>query len=695
MSAIGEVDKEVACTIWQVKQRWACSYVANAEIVYPYNIGDINATCPDNATCYNNATCPGWQKFGTHCFLLINQSLPFSDANNFCLSPDNGPSVAYRIDNWFLTRTIVENYAQLQSLDGHVAFWTGFYLVKSSNNLLPQYINRTSAINSTSIYNPLWAWTEPDLDFVEIQYANSSNISCIAMDIDLNNETNYGWKLHDCNDRLPFICQTFICYDDDFRCKDNSGCIPRTAVCDNFTDCQDRSDEQNCKHDYCDCGALIHRDHYSQIYSPGFNGPCNKKVQCDYQIIQNPGTHIRLNFISLDLSKDDTLIIEGIDSDEQFPLTSQKSFTYLTSGSRIRIRFSHSSGNGFQLQYFVEDVDSCIRRFESWNGTFSPPRQLPENGHYKNSLDCIWTIANKENGFIGLQIPTFELAITDWLVIYDGMPSQRNIFGNFTCFNPPPTAFATDAAVVNFRFYSAPSSVGDDGFQVTFKQSCLNERLTSSYGVIESPNFRTPSKRTPFHCSWIIQVPHQEGLSGCEFSVFFDNLNLTNKDWITVESGSELITIDAFSLPILMHRAKTPRLMIDMFAETWQFASKISYSIDCQPPMLNDPYTVMTYTEPNRFAYRSTVSFHCFPGYTLSGYSVIQCQLGGKWSLPVPSCLTSVCVVTNITNGYIASLNRTLGVMTWGCLNGYFPDELFQSTCNNSVWVPPPECLGR
>lgn len=200
-----------------------------------------------------------------------------------------------------------------------------------------------------------------------------------------------------------------------------------------------------------------------------------------------------------------------------------------------------------------------MRRFESWNGTFSPPRQLPDNGRYKSAVDCLWTVANKQDGYIGIQIPAFELELSDWLAIYDGKPSRATLFGNFTSFTPPPTAFASDALEVNFEFHSSSTLKGANGFEITFKQcgkffsfnlflACLNERLVSSHGVIESPNFRRPLKRKESHCSWIIQVPCQDHEWDCGFSVFFDNLNLTNKDWITVRQMENILKIQSSDL---------------------------------------------------------------------------------------------------------------------------------------------------
>lgn len=143
---------------------------------------------------------------------------------------------------------------------------------------------------------------------------------------------------------------------DDFRCTDNSGCVPSTALCDGFNDCADRSDEANCTRNYCDCGTTTYKTPYDSIYSPGFNGDCKEKVGCTYQIVQAPGTRIRINFISMNLGDQDSLFIEEVGANKKVPVgkDGKSSVSYLSEGSHVLIRFNHANGHGFHLQYFIE-----------------------------------------------------------------------------------------------------------------------------------------------------------------------------------------------------------------------------------------------------------------------------------------------------------------------------------------------------
>jgi len=46
---------------------------------------------------------------------------------------------------------------------------------------------------------------------------------------------------------LCMLCLYAACSSDEFQCKNSRDCIPVTWVCDEENDCEDSSDEQNCR----------------------------------------------------------------------------------------------------------------------------------------------------------------------------------------------------------------------------------------------------------------------------------------------------------------------------------------------------------------------------------------------------------------------------------------------------------------
>ncbi|GMT18223.1 hypothetical protein PFISCL1PPCAC_9520, partial [Pristionchus fissidentatus] len=87
----------------------------------------------------------------------------------------------------------------------------------------------------TSIFNPAWSDSEP---------ARRPEGNCIAYELSAISDKSRGWTFKSCVVPLTIACQTFACVGDEFRCADNSRCIPAGFVKDGVVDCPDGSDER-------------------------------------------------------------------------------------------------------------------------------------------------------------------------------------------------------------------------------------------------------------------------------------------------------------------------------------------------------------------------------------------------------------------------------------------------------------------
>jgi hypothetical protein len=403
-----------------------------------------------------------------------------------------------------------------------------------------------------------------------------------------------------------------------------------------------------------------------------------------------------LQFLDLKMLFEDELSVEGFATGEKLTITNDGPFTHLFADNNLRIRYRPSLHNidnekaygrirGFQLQYSAEETTSCITKFDSWNGALTTPAQLYDRRKYRPLLDCRWIITNRGSTLLGIQIPIFDLAFGDWLKIYESDKENENgtIMGMFGHANSPPTAFATHLPFLIFEFHSEKNSPGAAGIVVEFQQTCINNFLNQNYGQIESPGFRNEDSRSPFHCSWIIEVPCETDQCGITF--YFDVLNLTNKDSITIETKYEKILIDSNSLPILSHQTKHHKAILQMHSIQKYFASQISYSVDCPKPVYSNHVIAKFETFPH--VYRSSVDYSCISSPHLTAKKG-TCEKGGKWNILPPDCDASTfCIYPNITNGFIASKNETNGQsLVYQCETGYFPISQNPAQCNSGHW---------
>ncbi|GMS88863.1 hypothetical protein PENTCL1PPCAC_11038, partial [Pristionchus entomophagus] len=188
------------------------SLVSAATYDFAWDAKELEYTCEG----LKEQTGKQWEPSGDLCVHFSDDRYSWSNASKICATPSFSSSNALSELSWLKLRIIPESTEQ---------YWTALKF-QDAETLLDGLV-------STSIYNPSWADTEP----------TSFDDDCVALDLSSKSSKLLGWHFEQCSTKLPVICQTFACIGDEFRCADNTRCIPKAAVNDGFEDCLDGSDE--------------------------------------------------------------------------------------------------------------------------------------------------------------------------------------------------------------------------------------------------------------------------------------------------------------------------------------------------------------------------------------------------------------------------------------------------------------------
>ncbi|CAD5221960.1 unnamed protein product [Bursaphelenchus okinawaensis] len=589
-----------------------------------YKVGDLKISCPND----------DWVSVGTNCFYHSSKAYDAHSGQVFCQKLF-GQSLA--------TQSLLHtaNFYQLSELAQHIpdaTFWTSFYINVAVNDKIDSHdafekirVHSRSLINiSTPLINPNWAKLQPNLLKGKTWH---NGTLCVAFNANKTDIQNYGWSLKQCNELFGVICQTFGCLNytngpSEFRCTDNSACIPKAHMCDHVQDCLDNSDE-NCAPETENCNNF----QYQAIKNGRIkiDKVVNRDIShCNWHIEFADADNVVINLLTLGMSSS-YIIITEVESGIVHQLDNNK--TQITVPANVFIAYNgEATHNGIEIRYHAEGNSICNKTFVSWDGSFSPPMQTAHPNLYRTSTNCEWTIANTEQKPLAIKIPRFWLAKTDYLLIYEFTNNIASLLGNFTKYQPPPVAFVTMQQNLLFRFRTVKNTVGADGFTVFFERKCLEVTVETTHGYIQSTNFNKVFPFVAFEQTYRIVVPCKP-YTKCSTQLFFDHLNITNFDDITVKSGNKTQILSGSTIP-MPFRAEAPIIEIGMIAMTDKFSAKITFSVDCELPTSNRIRLI----NPSTTSYRSIVSFGCTYDKNWHLFNA-TCGAGGIWS-DIPNICT-------------------------------------------------------
>ncbi|EDM16293.1 rCG60055, isoform CRA_a [Rattus norvegicus] len=296
---------------------------------------------------------------------------------------------------------------------------------------------------------------------------------------------------------------------------------------------------------------------------------------------------------------------------------------------------------------------------------------------YDNNLNCVWKITVPEGAGIQVQIVSFATEHNwDSLDFYDGGDNNAPRLGSYSGTTIPHLLNSTSNNLyLNFQ---SDISVSAAGFHLEYTAQC-GGAMSDFSGVILSPGFpgNYPSS---LDCTWTIRLP-------IGFGVHLQFVNFSTEtihDYLEVRSGSS-------ELSTVIGRLSGPQIPSSLFSTTHETSLYFhsDYSQNKQGfHIVYQAYQLQSCPDPrpfrngfvigNDFTVGQTISFECFPGYTLIGNSALTCLHGvsRNWNHPLPRC-EALC------GGNITAMNGTI-------YSPGYPDEYpnFQD-CFWLVRVPP------
>ncbi|CAI4226705.1 unnamed protein product [Auanema sp. JU1783] len=596
-----------------------------------------------------------WQVLGTSCIYSSDDyKLGWSSSQQYCLDSERSYSEVTTLDNWLLARLLRRTVPA-------TLYWTGFVVINDHTlSVRSLYENRT-------IYNPLWAAGQPPPNY-------SPNL-CVALNV--IDDNTFGWLMQNCSSPLSVLCQTFACRTDEFRCRDNSRCIPAKARHDGITDCPDNSDELNTLmekkfvHDN-DCGPMMLTALQGEIFSPNFPSSYGSNLNCTWVVQPKSGYTIVLTSDEIILGSGDRLLIEDWDNKQMlFDIkTSRSPLSYRTGSRKLLIRFQVSSRDsitkGFKLKYHAFEPSPC-----SFDG-----EQVVYDSR-RTPYDC-------EYRFNAPDISHFVYIIADSIMLSEKAlasisSSTKNTF-LFTSSNHSQSVVLPGAA--------ASLSIRDSWRDGQVLSTVCQFRIF--YISNDISQIRIPAKGLTLH--WPSTngelAPHKLNVYMDTTSTYtwsVDNVQSGWNDNIILTTGNDITTIISSGMTSYRGMGLTS---LDIQQASTKFSLSIKFSVDCPDISTNAMKT------SRLSALGSCVQFTCPASQNLIGSSEIFCMMAGRWSNMPAFCTDkySNCSLPIIMNGFI--IETSVSTLKYACKEGYYAKTATTLQCSaTGVWQPEPLCL--
>ncbi|TMS38336.1 hypothetical protein L596_005083 [Steinernema carpocapsae] len=638
------------------------SNCSNAPSFFPFRKGSLQLTCPK-----------GWIQQGTSCFYLPPLNLTWDEAAPYCGQSENQASSPLTLNDLFITHDLAQALGSPNEF-----FWTGYYFdpSESQSSLLSFYSSQ-----KISLYSPLWAPNQPNLTYYE-QITSTNDTQCVAFNPNICNETNFGWYLQPCSWKRRSICQTVACFDDDYRCKDNSACIPKTAICDGVQNCEDSSDEEHCSQSSKACSGAGEQLNAASGEVTFLGAQLNQvgEATCEWTIKSLDDRSLMLNFFSSHGDKDDRIEV-GEPSIQKpadaIPLGRSSSWSSSTNHSVIRVHTKAVEKLRLHFQYYQSDDPNCNAHITKWSGVLRTPSVNPDS---RSPTSCKWTITNENNSPIMLKLDQFDLADGDKFTISDGGGKNGETIYDFTTKNRnPANVYISSKPVMVVMFKSIRSSTRRANVMANFVQSCTNQKIEGNYGQI------VINSKSDQQCSLMFSP-------STTATLYLEEKRITDKDSIKIEENGVTKSFEEvfrISKPVILHT----------FSKSAGFKATFSYSQDCKVPALPvDMNWISEDAVKQNIPYRKTVRLKCSSDdLTMTGKPELTCALNGMWDSPPPVCLSQavpVCPVPYIRHGHVTEL---LGIhlgdfLSFACNSGFRASTSGTCACTADGWTPKPTC---
>ncbi|KAK0398718.1 hypothetical protein QR680_002723 [Steinernema hermaphroditum] len=667
-----------------------CNWRSDKQLVsiysFLYFLVSLAAAHADTSSCSDSSafafrkgalqlTCPKeWIQQGTSCFFLPALSLSWEEAALYCRQSENKASSPLTVSDLFIAKDLAQAFGAPNEF-----YWTGYYFEPSES---PSVLFSSYSSTTIPLYSSIWAPNQPNLTYFEEIASNplSNDTQCVVFNPNLCSETNFGWHLKPCTEKHRVICETFTCFDDDFRCKDNSACVPQSARCDGVQNCGDSSDEENCgKRSRACSGGDELSDETGEVTFLGKDVGLVGEALCQWTIQSPDDRSILLNFVALNTNGDDNIeIVEPFIQKEPqvIPTGRTSSWSSSTNHSILRVHTKAVEKLRLHFQYSQSDEQNCNAHITQWSGVLRTPIL---DG--RQSTICRWTITNENKSPILLKLELFDISENDEFFIFDG--GEKDGAALFT-YSPetrnPGNVYISSKSVMVIIFSSSDQSKIGGGLRARYVQSCTNQKVEGDYGQI------VVHSQKDQHCSLMLSP-------SVEATLYLDSQLLSDKDQIKVETDG-IITPMENSFRLLKS------VIVHTFARSSGFKATISFSQDCVLPSLPLNLNWMsTDGVKQNIPYRKSVRLKCLSdSMTMEGRPEIECALNGKWNFPLPMCFEEnvpVCEVPFIHHGRITELQgmRLGAVLKYVCNYGYRPEHRSaECLCEAGGWSQKPEC---